>query len=99
MMYAGPPHKLLSVSLSYYRSAITAAATTPAIAIVATLASTLTHGMHSDRGREVRIRSPPCPMIMDEDRADLGDIDLRPHRYRPPKCLDPRTTFGNHQSV
>ena len=60
----------------YYRSAITAAATTPAIAIADTLASTLTHGIHSDLGREARIRGPPCPMIMDEDRDDLGDINL-----------------------
>ena len=42
----------------YYRSAITAAATTPAIAIADTLASTLTHALHSDLGLEASIRGP-----------------------------------------
>ena len=42
----------------YYRSAIAGAATTPAIAIADTLASTLTQGIHSDLGREASIRPP-----------------------------------------
>jgi hypothetical protein len=63
-------------TLLCYRAAITAAATTPAIAIADTLASTLTHAIHSDLYREGSIRGSPCPMIMYEDRGDLGDVNL-----------------------